>query len=546
MSSSESVRGECTLLRAIAPSFHPKKNLRFVPPPAQQSSYSAVVAAAVASTPKGVPGVAKKSLSSAALCSPPAAAKSGKQLLRGGSSEATDESVGQLPKDGAKKPPPTFNTTHLIVPPPRWYSARAKNAAEPSAPATLTSLTPYAFNADGLSSELSDFVDFISLNKDEEMSRMALIDDVTACVRSLWPVDSSVFVYGSLALGLSLPSSDIDLSVQFGPQYDAVRSGDGSSTWLLGNLHRLGAKLAESHRLHIHVIDQCRVPVIHVQDTWSGISCDISMTLPYIDRVVAKQKLWLETHPLARPLIMVTKAALKQWGMNSSFTGGLSSTCVYLLVKRFLDESCSDAAKDEDAEVAATCCQDRGSSTTSSVAGGNVVDCSTTPDGESSSLCGLSSPSSQTEDTMDGAFFPSNLFIGPQHEEHGGAIASRPVGLPHAKDDAERRSSLSLLLLDLWTYCGHEGFSCGYLLDDAFLPDDIDRTCADLSRSAFRLSEIQFLMRHSAQTLTQLMRGAEPNRARWGSSTPPTLLSSVLTDPRQVRSTKRRAHESHF
>ncbi|CAJ1993793.1 Nucleotidyltransferase domain containing protein [Leishmania donovani] len=245
------------------------------------------------------------------------------------------------------------------------------------------SATAYPLSEDGLTNELLDFFYYLQLTSHEEAARERLLGYVQACVAKLWGPckpgseaegTAQVMLYGSYALGLSLPSSDIDLALTF-PAEEQVdvatiaveeRSGDRAllapavskkrQALHLERLHDLAEQLRNSAtfpELEVEVYDQCRVPRIHLRDrTCGGVSCDInsSFASARIARIVARQRLWLQDSPLAAFLVRVTKAAVKQWGLHEVFWGGVASTALYCLVLRFLaqmEQLCRHAQVEE-------------------------------------------------------------------------------------------------------------------------------------------------------------------------------------------------------
>ncbi|KAG5488820.1 hypothetical protein JIQ42_00437 [Leishmania sp. Namibia] len=230
------------------------------------------------------------------------------------------------------------------------------------------SVAAYPLSEDGLTSERVDFSRYLQLTSHEVEARARLLNYVRACVAEMWGpcktgsepgTAAQVLLYGSYALGLSLPSSDIDLALTFPAEEedDAARcsaeegGGDCASgapafskkrqALHLERLHDPAGQLRKSatcSTLEIEVYDQCRVPRIHLRDmTGGGVSCDITTSFVSV-RVacsVARQRLWLQGSPLAGFLVRITKAAVRQWGLNEVFSGGLASTALYCLVLRF-------------------------------------------------------------------------------------------------------------------------------------------------------------------------------------------------------------------
>jgi hypothetical protein len=267
----------------------------------------------------------------------------------------------------APLPPPPFPTVVLPV----WCRS--------------TCAAAYLLSEDGLTNELVDFFHYTELTPQETAARARLLRYVEDGVGQLWnnnsrlaPLESAapsagkmaqVSLYGSYALGLSLPNSDIDLVLTF-PEEEKreaelrrqraceaskIENDDSAASGLmevvrqrqqlhLERLHELAEHLRHTHgpSLKVEVFDQCRVPRIHLRDTTeNGVSCDInsSLTSDRVARIVSRQERWLKDSPLAAFLVRVTKAVMKQWGLNEVFAGGLASTALYCLVLRFLAQA---------------------------------------------------------------------------------------------------------------------------------------------------------------------------------------------------------------
>lgn len=228
----------------------------------------------------------------------------------------------------------------LACPPPPFPDLRLPPWCRSGTP------TAYPLSEDGLTQELVDFFHYLQLNAHESAARSRLLGRVQAAVGELWGTTSGaarVLLYGSYALGLSLPASDIDLVLTF-PAEEQLDDAEGDPFPAAAkrrqelHLERL-RRTQEYPPVQVDVYDQCRVPRIHLRDAvYGGISCDInsSFTSARVARTVARQRLWLQDSPLAAFLVRLTKAAVKQWGLNEVFGGGVASTALYCLVLRFL------------------------------------------------------------------------------------------------------------------------------------------------------------------------------------------------------------------
>ncbi|RNF09524.1 DNA primase small subunit [Trypanosoma rangeli] len=202
----------------------------------------------------------------------------------------------------------------------------------------------YSPTEESLTMEIQEFVSYVALNAGEKLRREELIATVRRVVTELWGSVAHVFVYGSYALDLSIPSSDVDLTVLFDdddkPAASVAYNDDAMEvqTQHMRLRHQLAQRLT-AMGFRVNVYDFCRVPVVHFVDSFTGLSCDINVSeIKAVQQVVSRQREWLSSCAEARELILITKAALKQWGLNSLFHGGLSATALYMLVRRFLEE----------------------------------------------------------------------------------------------------------------------------------------------------------------------------------------------------------------
>lgn len=426
------------------------------------------------------------------------------------------------------------------------------------------------------------------------------------------PLSASVILFGSYALDLATPSSDLDLSIVFSGGHHANASGGGAASsatfgsaaaapqathseeylseeelqfrrfasagkvlapsFAIQRLRELAEAVQrwEGPAVEVRVLEECRVPVAHIIDSLTGVSADVSINMPHMTSVVTMQRAWLAAEEqreaeeggtcsfppcppagadtLPRPpskvraMILLTKAALRQWGVSCSFTGGLSSTGVYLLVERFLREGRAAGCVPSPLPSLSRLLLDFWAYLSSDMFQGGYL----AADVFHHSTCGrtvgmegfhgpsfasgatsvapsvLSSPRGVcTLDANSPEFIPTPKNLSPvtgdapggfpafaQCTTFGaapimGSSSTNPLG--QAPGGLTRTSSSVLTAAEV-----------------ALLPD-VTRRCT-------RMAEIQFLFRHSASTLEQLI--APGPRNLW--AMPPTVLSAVLADPRHV------------
>lgn len=237
------------------------------------------------------------------------------------------------------------------------------------AKATVDARARYPPTEMGLNVELFDFFKHVQLTDSERAERASLQKIVEEATCRVWPGQGEsnddtcavatksllvpdLVLYGSYALGLSLPSSDIDFALVFPNEWSAEEAAASSGRPNMElpcpttALHSLAAQLRctslSSHEFSVEVFDQCRIPRMRILHHHPRLdidtSCDVNASLNKqgVQRVLQRQQRWLAHDPAAVFLVLLTKAALKQWGFNELYTGGIPSTAVYALVLRYL------------------------------------------------------------------------------------------------------------------------------------------------------------------------------------------------------------------
>ena len=184
-----------------------------------------------------------------------------------------------------------------------------------------------------------------------------LLHRVRDCVLSLWP-GCSVHSYGSFMTGLNLPSSDLDLVLLNVPL-------EGKQAMLM-----LASMLKSQHSwvVSLNAIDTARVPVIKVTARVDGQQVVVDITFnqandaaadyqpgtpslvphfspsspnspPLVHSGVASVDLlchYVAIFPALRPLCLILKQFLYERGLSSTYTGGLNSYCLVLMLVAYL------------------------------------------------------------------------------------------------------------------------------------------------------------------------------------------------------------------
>ncbi|KAJ4453646.1 putative DNA polymerase sigma subunit [Paratrimastix pyriformis] len=172
-----------------------------------------------------------------------------------------------------------------------------------------------------LSLEIEDFCRYMSPTRAERRLRVNIVARTSRVIRQLWP-QSEIRVFGSSATNLYLPQSDMDLCV-FNVQLPPSRRP----------LFSLEEELrCQGLTLETLVVPNAKVPLVKMAERDSRLQVDISFNVsggPANTRII---KQMLQLYPLARPLTLVLKGFLTKQKLHDTFSGGLGSYCLVLMV----------------------------------------------------------------------------------------------------------------------------------------------------------------------------------------------------------------------
>ncbi|RMX66052.1 hypothetical protein DD238_003956 [Peronospora effusa] len=174
-----------------------------------------------------------------------------------------------------------------------------------------------------LHEEIMDFVNFMSPTEEELNSRAKLIDDMREIVKELWP-GATVETFGSHYTQMFLPQSDIDM-VLFG-----VPEGKEP-------LYKLAQCLEEKELVsYLEVIDKARIPIVKMVHKTSDIHVDVSFNVAGGLATGDLVKHYMRVYPSFRPLTLVLKCFMAQRGLNETYSGGIGSFLLQMMVVSFL------------------------------------------------------------------------------------------------------------------------------------------------------------------------------------------------------------------
>jgi DNA polymerase sigma len=188
-----------------------------------------------------------------------------------------------------------------------------------------------------LHQEILDFVRWVSLTDAEQTTRQTFINRLNGVCRSLWS-RSKVVPFGSFLTTLSLPSSDVDISVVNIPPERC----DDNATSEVVSLRKLANALLEQQQVSfVELRETAKIPILRVRDIHPpfcefDISINTSAESPQatsrfvIDNGIEPYK------GVFRPLVMILKCFLNQRNLADTFTGGVGSYLLSCLVLGFL------------------------------------------------------------------------------------------------------------------------------------------------------------------------------------------------------------------
>ncbi|KAF2072699.1 hypothetical protein CYY_005979 [Polysphondylium violaceum] len=163
-----------------------------------------------------------------------------------------------------------------------------------------------------------------------------VINLIKSVVKKLWP-NADLDIYGSFMTGLWLPSSDIDIVVNYGKNMSIKPK---NAQFLLKVLEKQIRTDLNNSILTMLCIPSAKIPVIKLV-TKENIAVDISFResptsvhtgIAARDLVAENVKEVMGLYPLA----IVLKWFLRERGLNNTYTGGLSSYCLVLMLISFL------------------------------------------------------------------------------------------------------------------------------------------------------------------------------------------------------------------
>lgn len=202
----------------------------------------------------------------------------------------------------------------------------------------------YEPTMDGLNEQIKHFVDWVAPTKEERIMREDVCKRIENVVTQIWPT-ATVETIGSTLTNLCVPTSDIDMvifGINFADSGSEKEELDGYPpesvhpvrTECLYKLAKNLEKIAQKNS--IEVLETAKVPIVKFRDRKSGIEVDISFGV-CSGKENAKVVLeYCERYPLVRPLTLIIKYYLKQKFLNNSWSGGIGSYTLVIMIISYL------------------------------------------------------------------------------------------------------------------------------------------------------------------------------------------------------------------
>ena len=206
------------------------------------------------------------------------------------------------------------------------------DTAQKTAPA-FNPVTKAASPLQKLHDEILAFRDVVAPSASERAHRENAVRTLEKAAKQCWP-DCEIRVFGSTLTKLELPSSDVDVVV-FGAPVDKGSGG------VAKRLRTLAAALEDLNALaprSLEVVESARIPLVKYVDRDTHTSVDVSFDVESGLRTGKLVRSYIDAMPPLRPLVLVLKFFLSQRGLNETFTGGVGSYMLQLMVVSFLQQ----------------------------------------------------------------------------------------------------------------------------------------------------------------------------------------------------------------
>ena len=186
------------------------------------------------------------------------------------------------------------------------------------------SLQPSAASHSRLHVQLVQLASVATLSGRALERRRGALARVSKLIHEAYPA-ATLEIFGSSSTGLTIPSSDIDLVMSL-PEATSAKK---PLRKLESTFRHVSAKL--------ELIIGAKIPLLKFVEKESGLSFDLCANATSGVENSAFIRRHLERYPALRPLVLALKVVLQQAGLHDTFTGGIGSYLLFLMVLKVVE-----------------------------------------------------------------------------------------------------------------------------------------------------------------------------------------------------------------
>ena len=180
-----------------------------------------------------------------------------------------------------------------------------------------------------LAREVSAFTASVSITPDERVLKQSVLDRLLSALLPLWP-DAQLAPFGSYCTGLSLPHSDVDITLRLPGSTPQSTPND------LRDVQTAITCLPFTRLPAFQLVGRARVPILRYVDEDRGVKVDMCVNQEDGVKAVDVIRSYLTAYPALRPLTLTLKLMLKRVGLSEVYTGGVNSYVLTLMAVFFL------------------------------------------------------------------------------------------------------------------------------------------------------------------------------------------------------------------
>ncbi|KAG5476623.1 hypothetical protein CUR178_03795 [Leishmania enriettii] len=233
--------------------------------------------------------------------------------------------------------------------PPRNSSRVVKSLLPPSSVATC--VLP-------LDAKFIELLYCLSPASEDRKTKLRVIDDIRTTVQR---VGLDIQIYGSLCTGLMIPASDVDCVIMRSGNEQIASAMADALTWAMSSIasatsgsasqrslkgplstaiRTVANRMRRSHNFtHVTSIAHAQVPIVKCWHRRESVRVDLSFEHSGCASSNFLCKLFCEPgNEMARPLIVLVKALVNNFGLGDPSIGGLGSFPISLLVLWYIEQ----------------------------------------------------------------------------------------------------------------------------------------------------------------------------------------------------------------